>query len=264
MKICLAQMDIKLSDKEYNYKHAQELVKSAAKAGADVVCLPETWNVGFLPKDNLYALCDKDGKDIKSILGALAEELNINIVAGSAANVKGDKIYNTSLVFDRRGRCIAEYDKTHLFSFAHENAYFEYGDKLTTFELDGVKCGIIICYDVRFPELARTLALMGIKVLFIPAEWPDIRVPHWNVLCRARAIENQMFIACVNSVGKAGKIRYGGNSAVIDPWGEVLAQGGAAEEMVCADIDFGEIEKVRGSMNIYGDRRIDLYNINYK
>jgi predicted amidohydrolase len=168
------------------------------------------------------------------------------------------------MIFDRNGQCTAEYDKTHLFSFARENAYFEYGDKTVTFELDGVKCGIIICYDMRFPELARTLALKGIKLLFIPAEWPDTRINHWNVLCGARAIENQIFTACVNSVGKAGKIQYGGNSAVIDPWGEVIAKGGTEEETICADIDIDAVEKVRSMMNIYQDRRAELYEINNK
>ncbi|NMC55741.1 MAG: hypothetical protein GYA50_00770 [Eubacteriaceae bacterium] len=137
MKISLAQMDTKLGDVEYNYKHAEELIRNAAKEKPDVVCLPEVWNIGYIPK-NYKGICDKDGKDIRRIFGSLAKELNINIIAGSIANNKNNKFYNTSLTFDRKGNCIAEYDKSHLFTFAKEEEYFEWGEKTVTFELDGV------------------------------------------------------------------------------------------------------------------------------
>ncbi len=263
MKISLAQMDTKLGDVEYNYKHAEELIRKAAKENCDVVCLPEVWNIGFIPK-NYKEISDKDGSDIRRIFGALAKELNINIIAGSIANLKNDKVYNTSLIFDRKGKCIAEYDKSHLFTFAKEEEYFEWGDKTVTFELDGVLCGIIICYDVRFPELVRTLALKGIRVLFIPAAWPDVRVNHWNVLNQARAIENQIFIACVNSTAKADNIQYGGNAAIIDPWGVVLAKGGEKEEIITAEADLSVIENIRNTINVFRDRKVDLYDLMYK
>jgi len=264
MKVSLIQMNMKLGDTEYNYKHAEELIRTAAKEKPDAICFPETWNVGSFPTKNLKELSDKDGKEIRALFGSLAKELNINIIAGSIANVKNDKVYNTALVFDRQGNCIAEYDKTHLFTYANEDGFFEPGNKTVTFELDGVKCGVIICYDVRFAELVRTLALKGIKVLFIPAEWPDVRVNHWNVLNLARAIENQIFIACCNSVGKAGKIQYGGNSALIDPWGEVLAKGGGEEEIITAELDLSIIDNIRNTINVFRDRRPELYEINYK
>ncbi|NMC55876.1 MAG: hypothetical protein GYA50_01465 [Eubacteriaceae bacterium] len=127
-----------------------------------------------------------------------------------------------------------------------------------------ILCGIIICYDVRFPELVRTLALKGVKVLFIPAAWPDIRVNHWNVLNQARAIENQIFIACVNSTAKADNIQYGGNAAIIDPWGVVLAKGGEKEEIITAEADLSIIENIRNTINVFRDRRVDLYDLMYK
>lgn len=131
-----------------------------------MITLPETWNVGFFPKENLAELSDKDGARVKETFSRLASELNVNIVAGSVSNVRDGKIYNTAFVFDRKGTCVAEYDKTHLFSPSGEHEYFQSGDHTVRFELDGVPCGLIICYDVRFPELIRTITVQGIDVLF--------------------------------------------------------------------------------------------------
>ena len=153
MKIACAQMDVHLGDSAYNLPHALELIRRAAAEGADTVLLPETFNIGFFPKENLEELADRDGEIIKMVFGALAAELHINLVAGSAVTNRGGKIYNTAYVFDRDGACIASYDKTHLFTPMGEHDYFTPGSRLCTFTLDGVKCGLIICYDLRFPEL---------------------------------------------------------------------------------------------------------------
>ena len=179
MRVSAIQMDMKFADPAYNFKHAEELIREAAASKPDVIVLPETWNTGFFPKENLKELSDKDGAAVKDMCSALARELNVNIVAGSVSNVKNDKVYNTAYVFDRQGVCIAEYDKTHLFTPMGEHDYYEAGTHVTTFELDGKKCGIIICYDVRFLELVRTLALTGLDVLFVPAQWPALRNPHF-------------------------------------------------------------------------------------
>lgn len=185
MRVSAIQMDMKFADPAYNFKHAEELIREAAASKPDVIVLPETWNTGFFPKENLKELSDKDGAAVKDMCSALARELNVNIVAGSVSNVKNDKVYNTAYVFDRQGACIAEYDKTHLFTPMGEHDYYEAGTHVTTFELDGKKCGIIICYDVRFLELVRTLALTGLDVLFVPAQWPALRKYHWDTLTAA-------------------------------------------------------------------------------
>ena len=126
-------------------------------------------------------------------------------MAGSVANVKGDGVYNTAYIFNREGSCIAEYDKTHLFTPMGEQDFFELGDHTVNFELDGVACAMVICYDIRFPELIRTLTLRGVDVLFVAAQWPRLRKGHWQVLNRVRAIENQCFVVAVN--GGRNKIR---------------------------------------------------------
>lgn len=262
MKVSAIQMDMRLGDPDYNFAHAVALIRQAAQQKPDVITLPETWNVGFFPKENLAALSDCDGARVKSVFGPLAQELGVNIIAGSVANQKDGKIFNTAHIFDRNGKLVADYDKTHLFTPMGEDNYFENGSRVVHFELDGVRCGIVICYDIRFLELVRTLALQKIDVLFVVAQWPDKRVFHWNILNRARAIENQMFVVCTNSCGLAGDTRYGGNSALIDPWGETIATAGTGEEIITGELDMSIITGIRESINVFRDRRPALYKVN--
>lgn len=260
MKVSVIQMDMKLGEPDYNFAHAEELIRrAAAEEQPDVAVLPEMWNTGFFPKENLEQLCDQDGIRVKKEIGGLAAELGLNIVAGSVANVKGGKIYNTAYVFDREGSCIADYDKIHLFTPMGEHEYFSYGSRKVHFTLDGIKCSIIICYDVRFPELTRVLTLSGVDVFFVVSQWPSIRIPHVNVLTEARAIENQMFLVYCNSCGKAGETTYGGASSLIAPWGAVLKRAGTGEEIITSELDLKIVEEIRNSINVFRDRKPDLY-----
>lgn len=259
MKTSIVQMDMKFADPKANFLHAEELIRKAAEDMPDVIVLPETWNTGFFPVENLAELCDQEGKETKDRIGNLAKELHTNIVAGSVSNVKDGKVYNSAFIFDRTGSCVGEYDKIHVFTPMQEDVYYQKGDHLCTFELDGHKCGIIICYDIRFPELARALALKDIEILFICAQWPAVRSFHWQLLTAARAVENQLFVAACNSCGTAGKTVYGGRSVILDPWGETIKQGGAQEEIFTGEIDFSKLQEIRSSINVFRDRRPDLY-----
>ncbi len=263
MKVSCVQMDMKFADPAWNLERAIHLIRQAAESGIDVAVLPETWNTGFFPHEGLETLADNNGRMTKEAFGALARELGINIVAGSVANRKADGIYNSAYVFDRGGECVAEYDKTHLFSPMHEDDFFRKGSHTCTFVLDGVRCGLIICYDIRFPELTRTMTVTGVDMLFVVSQWPLVRVPHLDALTRARAIENQMFVVCCNSAGRAGETVYGGNSSITDPWGEVIAHAkGPGEEIICADCDMSIISDIRDSINVFRDRRPELYKVN--
>ena len=261
MKVACLQMDMLLAKPEENFSHAAELVKRAMKDKPDVLVLPETWNTGFFPRENLQALCDRDGSRVRQVFGALAAQYQVNIVAGSVSNVRGGKVYNTAMVFDRTGACIASYDKTHLFTPMGEDNYYTPGDRLCSFTLDGVKCGLIICYDVRFPELTRSLTVPGLDMLFVVSQWPKVRTFHLRSLTTARAIENQMFLVCCNSCGTAGQTVYGGNSAIIDPWGETVALAGETEEILTADCDLQILTNIRSSIPVFRDRRPSLYKI---
>ena len=252
-------MNMRLGDPDYNYDHAAKLIRRSAAEKPDVIALPETWNVGFFPKENLRDFCDKEGERTRQEIGALAKELGINIIAGSIANLKDDKIFNTAYVFDRDGNTLATYDKTHLFSPLGEDKYFCKGSNFVTFKLDDVHCGIVICYDIRFAELVRSIALTNIDVLFAVAQWPETRIAHWQVLNKARAIENQIFVCCVNSCAKAGEVKYGGHSALISPWGEVLQEAGSGEQIISGELDLSILDDIRKSINVYRDRRPELY-----
>ena len=261
MKISCIQMDMRLGEADWNFAHAEELVRDAVTAEhPDVVVLPETWNTGFFPKE-LAPCADRDGARTKAVFSALARELNVNIVCGSVANHKSDGFYNTAYVFGRSGEVLAEYDKTHLFTPSGEHEYFQSGSHTCRFKLEGKRCGLIICYDIRFPELTRTMTLEGVDLLFVVAQWPEKRTMHLETLARARAIENQMFLALCNSVGTAGETRCGGHSAIIDPWGEYLVKAGDGEETITGEADFSVIEGIRSSINVFRDRRPELYHI---
>ncbi len=262
MRVACLQMNMKFGAHDENYEKAKMLIADAVARNIDTVVLPETWNTGFFVKENPETCCDKDGERTKREIGGLAKKFNVNIVAGSVANIKDGKMYNTAYIFDRTGKCVAEYDKTHLFSPMKEDEYFEKGSHTCVFELDGKACGIIICYDIRFPELTRTMTVNGLDCLFVVSQWPSVRVPHLKALVKARAIENQMFVVCCNSCGTAGETVYGGNSRICDPWGEELAYAGENEEIIIADLDFGVIQNIRNTINVFADRRAELYNVN--
>ncbi len=262
MKVSCIQMDMRLGAPEENFRRAEELIARAAAGGCDVAVLPETWNTGFFPKEDLEKLADSDGEAVRHRIGPLAARYGINLVAGSVANRKDGGVYNSCFVFDRRGELVADYDKTHLFTPMGEDDYFRRGGRPALFTLDGHRCGVVICYDIRFPEWTRTYAVRGLDLLFVVSQWPKARIPHLLALTRARAIENQMFVACCNSCGTAGETKFGGFSSIVDPWGETLAVAGEEEEILTADCDPSVLSGIRDSINVFRDRRPELYDVN--
>ena len=262
MKVSIIQMNMRVLERDWNFDHAEELIRRAVRENApDVVVLPEMWNTAFSAGSDLSQVCDHNLKQVRARFSPLACELNVNIVAGSVSNERGGRIYNSACVIDRHGACIAEYDKTHLFSPMGESDDFAPGNHLATFTLDGVRCGIVICYEVRFPELWRTLALRGAEVIFHPAQWTAERQYHWETLTAARAIENQLFVVSCNACGERDGTLYGGFSRIIDPLGAVLAQGGGEEEIVTADLDLSSIAPLRARVPVFHDRRPELYRL---
>lgn len=259
MKISCVQMNVRVDSPDENFYRAEKLFHKAAKRKPDVILLPELWNAGFAPGKIDPVIADEDGARTKALCGGIAKRYGINIVAGSVLSRKNGAIYNTAYVFGRVGDCIAEYDKAHLFSPAGEDEAYAAGEKIVTFPLDGVTCGVMICYDLRFAELARVIALSGAKVLFIPAEWPGQRIRQMLTLLRARAIENQLFTVLCNGCGTAYGAEFGGNSAIVDPLGKVLAKAGQRERIITAEIDFSAQEKIRQELPVFLDRRPELY-----
>lgn len=252
-------MNVRAAAPERNFTRAEELIRRAAREKPDVIVLPETWNTGFAPATIDPARADEDGARTKALCSALAKELGVNLVAGSVTIRKPGGLSNTAYVFDRAGGCIAEYDKTHLFSPAGEAQAYVPGKSPASFMLDGARCGLMICYDIRFPELARSLALPGLDLLFVVAEWPKERITQLGVLLKARAIENQVFAVLANGCGTADGVRFGGRSTIVSPLGETLAAAREGEAIIGAALDPGDAKRVRAAIPVWNDRRPELY-----
>ena len=259
MKITCIQMNMQFCRPEENFLRVSELVEEATREQPDVILLPETWNTGFFPGENPAALADPEGERTKAILATLAKKHGVNIVAGSITELRQGRLYNTCHVFDREGNTVARYDKTHLFSPMGENQVYTPGSGLCNFRLDGVSCGVIICYDLRFPELTRKLCLAGVDVLFLPSQWPAQRISQLHTLAAARAIENQVFLACCNSCGIAGDTRFGGASVLFDPLGQPIAMADAQEQLLSGSCDLSALSRLRRQIPVFQDRREDLY-----
>ena len=258
MKIACVQMDIAFGDPELNFQRVSEYLTEAAENGAETIVLPEMWNTGYALTE-LKDLADSNNRTL-NFLKEFTKNHEVNIVGGSVSTKKEDGFYNTMYVIDKSGELVSEYDKAHRFGLMDEHIHLEEGQALGTFELEGVICGGVICYDIRFPEWIRTQALNGAKVIFVPAEWPAARIDHWRILLQARAIENQCFIVAVNRIGRDPKNEFGGSSMIIAPWGEVRLDMAQEEGIGYAEIDLGEVEEVRKRIPVFEDRRVALYN----
>ncbi|MEC0269867.1 carbon-nitrogen family hydrolase [Paenibacillus anseongense] len=260
LHLALIQMDITIGEPDRNFARLEMLLQEAVQNDPkpDVIVFPEMWNTGYALTE-IQQLADVNGERTKSLLSSFAKANHVNIIGGSIADKKEDRVLNTIYAFDREGAEIAEYSKIHLFRLMDEEKFLHSGDQLGRFELEGVPAGAMICYDIRFPELARKLALDGARILFVPAEWPHPRLHHWRTLLMARAIENQMYVVSCNRVGTSGTTSFFGHSMVIDPWGEVLVEGDESEAILHATIDLEEVVRVRAKIPVFEDRRPHLY-----
>ncbi len=259
MKVAMIQMEVIPGAIEQNRSHGLELARQVANQ-ADVLVFPEVWTTGY-SLGNIEEKAEHiDGPTI-SQLREVAQKYHVNVIAGSIPLKLVDKIYNAAVIIDTKGDVIAHYEKMHLFSFTNEARFFSSGQGLCQFELNQVPSGIAICYDLRFPEIFRMMALQGAKVIYLPAEWPTVRNENWRVLCQARAIENQLFICAVNCVGDFKGNPFYGHSLLIAPSGKILAEGTDEEQIVIADIDMQIFDKVRNSMSVFADRRSELYQL---
>lgn len=258
MRLSLIQMNLAFGDPEANFNHLQDKLREAMKERPDVIVFPELWSTGY-DLTRIREIGDEDGKRTRAFLANFAKANNVHLVGGSIAEIVGEKAYNSSFVFDREGEYIARYRKVHLFRLMEEEKYLNAGDSLGLFHLEGTKAGVMICYDIRFPEFMRRLALEGAKVVFVPAEWPYPRLHHWRTLLMARAIENQIYIVACNRVGNGAGTEFFGHSMIIDPWGEVLAEGDEQESILSAEIDIAAVDEMRRRIPVFEDRRPELY-----
>jgi predicted amidohydrolase len=257
LKLSLGQMDIALGKPDENFERVRAWTAEAARHGSSLVVFPELWSTAY-DLENWKQHAQPLGEGIFSQLSDLAAEFKISI-AGSVLEARSHKAHNTLVLYDPDGGQAAVYRKLHLFRLMDEEKWLAPGEEAVTVEAGWGKTGLAICYDLRFTELFRKYALEGVKLVILPAEWPARRAAHWKTLLRARAIENQMFVVGVNRVGETKGERFEGGSAVIDPWGEAVVEGGQAPALLHAEIEIGMVDEVRKKIPVFEDRRPDIY-----
>jgi len=253
LKVRIALVQLNTTEREEVLEKVKEAVRDVR---ADIYVLPELLTTGY--KDPGGKAEGFSGRTLAFFMGT-AKETGAAFVFSFARRDEDGSVRNTAVVVDKSGDIVAYYDKVHLFLPLGEGEIFTPGDRIEAFSFGGVKVGLQICYDLRFPEAFRKLALSGASIVFVPAQWPAVRVEVWNSLLVARASENGIFVVGSNRVGEEKGITYGGNSAVVSPSGEVLLRLGRREAVGAVDIDTDEILRVREKINVLRDRRPGVY-----
>ncbi len=257
LRAALLQFDIRPGEVQHKENTAAALLDEAAACGAQLVLLPELWNMGYdlthLPElaQNL-----RQGSSAR-LLMRKAKEYGMYIFGGTIAEKRGDTFYNTALVIDDKGEIIYKYRKLHLFpNGLQEPDYFAPGDEWGLVETPWGLFGLAICYDLRFPATIQNLTLRGANTLIVPAQWPTIRAEHWLLLNQARAIDHQVFLLACNRTGKDHSGKYPGWSMALNPLGEFICGGREATEqgILLADFDYSCLPKIRASIPVYDDR----------
>jgi predicted amidohydrolase len=267
MRVAAVQLNSN-ADKARNLAAAEALVRAAAADGAELVALPEKWNL-LAPGEELVAGAEPlDGPSLTAAR-SWARDLGVHLLAGSISERagEGDKPFNASVLIGPKGEDLAVYRKIHMFDVDaggvsyRESAHEQPGTEIVTAPVGGIDVGLTICYDLRFPELHRILAVRGARLLTIPAAFTTTTGrDHWEVLLRARAIENAVFVLAPGQVGKAPPhFDCFGRSAIVDPWGVVLATAPDEECFVAADLDLAAQERVRESLPALANRRPQSY-----
>ncbi|MGV4981522.1 carbon-nitrogen family hydrolase [Streptomyces sp. NPDC001709] len=230
------------------------------QAGADLVVLPELWTTGAFAYEEFGPEAEPLEGPTYETMAKAASDAGVWLHAGSIPERDPEgPLYNTSLVFSPSGELAAAYRKIHRFGFDQgEAVLMGAGRDLVTVRLPGTTLGVATCYDLRFPELFRGLVAAGAETLVIPAGWPERRRAHWTLLAQARAVENQAFVLACGTAGTHAGVPQAGHSIVVDPWGEVLAEAGADEEILTVDFDPAKVAATREQFPALKDRVLGL------
>lgn len=265
-KIALCQI-AGSADKELNKAKAEKFIREAAEGGAQIVCLPEMWNCPY-SNDYFRKFAEPENGETVAFMSKIAKNLGIYLIGGTIAEIDDDKVYNTAYCFDREGKLIGKHRKVHLFDIDvkgkirfMESDTLTAGDSLTVIDTEFCKVGVAICYDVRFPDWFKNMALAGAKIMFLPAAFNTTTGPaHWDLLMRTRAMDNQVyFAACAPARDDNGIFKAYGNSCVAGPWAEFVAHADEKECVLFADIDLDHVDSIREQLPLLKHRREALY-----
>lgn len=276
IKIALCQMKV-IDNKEENLKKAISMIKTASKMDANLIILPEMFNCPYENEKFIEYSEEAENSYTLNLISKIASEEKKYIIAGSIPEKEttstSEKIYNTSFMFNPKGKIIAKHRKMHLFDidvkgkiYFKESDTLNAGNQITIAETSFGKIGIGICYDIRFPELARLMALEGADILCYPGAFNLTTGPaHWEMLFKARACDNQVFtIGVAPALDKNANYNSYGHSLIVNPWGEIISSASFEEELIIAEIDLNEIKKVREELPLLKNRRKDIYNLEKK
>jgi predicted amidohydrolase len=266
LRVAAVQLNSR-NDRDANLATAERLVRAAAAAGAELVALPEKWNLLAVGEELLAGAEPLDGRSLTAAR-AWAREFGIHLLAGSVAELReGEKAFNTSVLIGSDGEDLAVYRKIHMFDVDtggvsyRESEHEQPGSEVVTAPIGELIAGLSVCYDLRFPELFRILAVRGARLFTVPSAFTAATGrDHWEVLLRARAIENQTFVIAPNQVGEASPhFDSFGHSAIVDPWGTVLAIAPEEECFVAAELDLAGQDRVREALPSLANRRPQAY-----
>lgn len=254
MKIGLAQINIAWEDKNSSKETCLNMIKEASSRGIDLLIFPEMTLTGFTM--NAIGLGDRKTETV-DWFKKQSKAFNLNTVFGYPAFTDGIGENHLSIVSDSGGELL-NYTKIHPFSFGEESKFYRGGSSISYTNLDGFTVSAFICYDLRFPEVFQ-IASKKAELIIVIANWPEARREHWMTLLKARAVENQCYIAGVNRVGSDKTLCYSGDSMVIDPLGNVLVHESKSEKLLEAEINAAFVKKLREEFNTKSDRKEDLY-----
>ena len=255
-KAGLVQFDVKSGQVETNLNTALGHLEKLAAKNVSLAVLPEMFSCSF-DNENLSKHSKLSDKVVESL--SFFARKNQMAIAGTLPEKEKGQIFNTMVFIDVDGKVKARYRKLHLFRLTGEHLYYTAGNKIVTIDSSFGRLGLMTCYDLRFPELARSLYLKGAQMIIVSAQWPEPRKEHWKALVTARAIENQLFMVCSNRTGTEGDLMFPGMSLIVDPMGNVLTEAANNEKIAFADIDPGLVKKARTLIPCSTDRRQEIY-----
>lgn len=260
MKVQLFQFYVEPQSPSVNEDKIKSLFDAHVQPDTDVIVLPEMWNNGYA-LESLYSHADQYLSRSFAFISHLAQQYQVDIIAGSVSNRHDNGIYNTAFAVDQNGKKLYEYDKIHLVPMLNEPDYLDSGSTVPyVFKLsDGTPVSQIICYDLRFPELSRYPAACGAKIIFYVAQWPEVRQDHWRKLLQARAIENDMFVIATNTCGNDGKTQYAGHSMIVNPNGEIIKEAKSEESILNVTLTLDDVDKQRKTIPVFDNLRPNIY-----
>ncbi len=256
MRVTLLQLEVDASV-PYADRVAAVCEQVAACRDTDLVLLPELWATTYFAFDDYAATAEPLDGPTRSALAAAARAAGVHLHGGSIVQRDGDRLFNTSLLFGPDGSLLGTYRKVHLFGYgSRETALLTPGTEVGAVPTALGTLALSTCYDLRFPELYRLQVDGGAELFLVGAAWPAARAAHWQLLLRARALENQCFLAACGAAGRQGEVVLSGRSAVVDPWGTVLVEGGGDAGTLRVEVDLGEVARARKDFPALADRRL--------